>query len=191
MLKFVRIAVFGAALIASGLVGATAAQAAPAAGTSGGASGLVATPTATPRSQLVPAFDHALPTSGSFGPGAATSTAATPSAALASWVCTVYASDPWKSGSEIEGDGWQSCSGTGYAPARIKVTIQRYVGLGIWNNRYQYPGDWTSADFDQATIWYDCSGDGTRTYRIVTDGYAQSGAYHQAVQSLNYLRVSC
>jgi hypothetical protein len=26
------------------------------------------------------------------------------------------------------------------------------------------------------TTWYDCSADGTRTYRVVTDGYGQSGS---------------
>jgi len=30
---------------------------------------------------------------------------------------------------------------------------------------------------------------GWQTYRIVTDGY--QGTYHQAVQSLNYLRAYC
>jgi hypothetical protein len=38
-------------------------------------------------------------------------------------------------------------------------------------------------------IWYYCSGTGTETYRIVTDGW--QGTHHKAVQSLNYLTATC
>ena len=38
---------------------------------------------------------------------------------------------------------------------------------------------------------YDCDGDGTFTYRLVTTGWAAGGAYSQNVQSLNYVRFSC
>jgi hypothetical protein len=39
--------------------------------------------------------------------------------------------------------------------------------------------------------YHDFSGDGTYTYRIATDAYAQSGLHTQSVQSLNDLRVTC
>jgi hypothetical protein len=56
---------------------------------------------------------------------------------------------------------------------------------------WSYTSPWTSADWDSATVWYDCSGDGKYTYRVVTDGFAVGGVYSQSVQSENYLTVSC
>jgi hypothetical protein len=108
----------------------------------------------------------------------------------ADWVCTVYASDPWNSGDEVEGDGWQTCSGAGYAPARVAIKIQRSRWYG-WETMYTYISDWTSANHDEATVWYDCSGEGIHDYRIVTTGYAQGGSYYQDVQSENYLHMNC
>jgi hypothetical protein len=62
---------------------------------------------------------------------------------------------------------------------------------GFSTNRSVASGSWTSATQQTLQPFYDCSGDGTYTYRIVTDAYAQSGLYTQSVQSLNYLRVAC
>ena len=155
---------------------------------SGGRAGAADRPSTAVTTQSIPAYDRDLPVGKS---ALQRSSAASPAAALAAaWVCTVYASDPWKSGSEIEGDGWQSCSGAGYAPSHIKVSIQRSRWYG-WQTMWSYTSPWTSADWDSATVWYDCSGDGTYTYRVVTTGWAQGGQYSQSVQSLNYLRVSC
>ena len=149
---------------------------------------------------LVPAFDNDLPKgSGSFSASASASassrssasTAVAPLAAAAAWVCSVYTSDPWLDGVFITGDGTQTCTGVGYAPMKVNVTIQSYGALGFWNNRTAASGSWTAVTMETLQPYYDCSGDGTYTYRLVSDGYAQSGLYHQAVQSLNYLRVTC
>ena len=145
-----------------------------------------------PTVELIPAFDDDLPTGSApltlAGPESRSSDALSPAAA---WVCSVYTSDPDKSGGEIHGVGSQICTGAGYAPIKIDVTIQRYTALGFWNNRYKAVGAWNSSNFDTLEAWYDCGGDGTQTYRIVTDASAMGGAYMQSVQSLNYLRVSC
>lgn len=147
--------------------------------------------------ELIPAFDNDLPKgSAPFAPGliagsASLAPTATTQAAAAPWVCSVYASDPWKSGIFITGDGTQTCTGTGYAPAKINVTIQAYKALGFWTNRKVGSGSWSAATQQTLQPYYDCTGDGTYTYRIITDAYAQGGVYTQAVQSLNYLRVSC
>jgi hypothetical protein len=146
---------------------------------------------------LVPAFDNDLPKgSAHFGPSTkGTSSQATPSAAAApSWICTVYASDPRRavhsSKNSVEGEGWQSCTGSQTVwYSAIKVTIQWYAGLGIWNNKYSWSSGYQDEAWLERVIWYYCGGTGTHTYRIVTDGW--QGTYHQAVQSLNYLRTTC
>jgi hypothetical protein len=112
----------------------------------------------------------------------------------AEWVCTVYASDPWLENSQIHGEGTQLCSGVGWENTAIRITIQRYAGVGIWNNRYQFTSPWEGVpdgDWIDYIVWWGCTGSGTQTYRIVTDGWAQSGFYTQSVQSANYLRVAC
>lgn len=142
--------------------------------------------------EYVAAFSHDLPT------GQAHLTAADgkrPSVGMnpaVTWICTVYASDPSvaidSSRQSIEGEGWQSCTGTTYWQTAIKVTVQKYKGLGFWNNLYQYNCGYTSqAWLERVVWWYRTSGNGWQTYQIVTDGY--QGTYHQAVQSLNYLRA--
>ncbi len=119
-------------------------------------------------------------------------------APAADWVCTVYASDPSKTTyqghASIEGEGSQFCSGSGWENTAIRITIQRYAGVGIWNNKYQWTSPWEGVpegDWIDEFIYYYCSGSGTQTYRVVTDGWAVSGWYTDSVQSLNYLRVSC
>ncbi len=113
------------------------------------------------------------------------------SVAAAAWVCTVYSSDPRKSGIFVEGDGSQFCSGAGFAATKITVQVQRSRWYG-WQTMRTQSTSWSSASFQELVdVAYDCSGDGTYTYRIVTTGYANGGAYSQSAQSLNYLRVSC
>jgi hypothetical protein len=184
-----------AALVAVGVLATAGLPAVAAPTTTAGAQGIPSAAVAVgvpSQVQLVPAFDHSLPVgTTSIGSGAAQPGALTSATATASWVCTIYASDPWFTPPEIEGDGWQSCTGAGYSPTHIKVTIQAYMGLGLWNARYSYTSPWTSSNWDQATVYYNCTGHGRYTYRIVTDGWAQGGLYHSAVQSLNYLQVTC
>jgi hypothetical protein len=153
--------------------------------------GAASTSTGTkPVVNLIPAFSTDLPLSGaSLRP--APSADVNSAAALASWVCSIYASDPSKFANTIEGEGWQSCTGSGWSPQRLKVTLQKYKGLGFWNNLTVRDSGNAYVNFVHGDFIYDCSGLGTQTYRVVTDGYAVGGLYHKAVQSLNYLRVSC
>ena len=140
---------------------------------------------------LIPAFDNDLPLSGyqlQASDQHGTDAAVTPSA---EWVCSIYASDPTKFANTIEGEGWQSCAGSGWAPQLVRVTLQKYMGLGFWNNLTRVDSGWVYIDFVHRDFIYNCSGLGTQTYRVVTDGYAVGGLYGASVQSLNYLRVTC
>lgn len=151
---------------------------------SSGAAPAPETKTPSPSVQTVAAFDTDLPK------GKAT-TEPTGQSAAAAWVCTVYSSDPRKSGIFVEGDGSQFCSGAEFAATKITVKVQRSRWYG-WQTMRTQSTSWSSAAFQELIdVAYDCSGDGTYTYRIVTTGYANGGAYSQSVQSLNYLRVSC
>ncbi|MBI3430254.1 MAG: hypothetical protein HY050_09435 [Actinobacteria bacterium] len=147
--------------------------------------------TVSPVVRIVPAFDKDLPLSGyqwTSGASVNASAAITPSAA---WVCTVYASDPGRFANTIDGEGFQTCSGTGWSPQRVRVTLQRYLGLGFWSNLTIVDSGYVYVNAVDRNFIYDCSNLGTQTYRVITDGYAVGGAYHASVQSLNYLTVTC
>lgn len=139
---------------------------------------------AHPAMELVPSFDDDLPRSGE------TYTAETV-AGPPPFVCTVHASDPNKFANTIDGEGFQSCAGTGWSPHRLKVTIQRYRALGFWQNRDSVDSGDVFVDFVQRDLIYNSSGAGSQLYRVVSDGWAAGGAFHLAVQSENYLRVDC
>jgi hypothetical protein len=142
----------------------------------------------TPVVSIVPATATDMPKGkAAFGPNAAS---ANGSKALASWVCTVYASDIWKSGEWAEGEGSQFCSGAGYSPMMIRTQIQRSRWYG-WETVKTDTSSWASGYMVTLLPGYDCDDDGTFTYRLVTTGWAQGGAYAQDVQSLNYVRFSC
>jgi hypothetical protein len=135
---------------------------------------------------VIPAFSHDFPTSG-------TSYKIDVNSDGPPFLCSVYASNPVAGNANrtISGEGAQFCSGTGWQPQHIRVAIQWYLGLGFWSNRNRVSTNNTNNDYVQLTIGYPCTGTGTHTYRIVTDGYAQGGAYSQSVQSQNYLQVTC
>jgi len=149
-------------------------------------------PGTTPVIEIVPAFDNDLPLSGlalsATGLQARPNSVVTPAA---DWVCSIYASDPTKFANTIEGEGFQSCSGINWSPQRVKVTLQRYLGLGFWNNLTIVDSGYVYINFVQRDFIFDCSTQGTQTYRVVTDGFAVGGLYSASVQSLNYLRVAC
>ncbi|WP_167582690.1 hypothetical protein [Kineococcus rubinsiae] len=154
-----------------------------------------ATTAPTPTTTIVPATSTDLPKGHANyttqGSGQAVAPASLAQAAAASWVCTVYASDPRKAGIFIDGDGSQFCSGAGYAPQRFTVSVQRSRWYG-WQGMHSQSSSWSSSSFSELYgVGYDCSGDGTYTYRIVTTGKAAGGTSTGSVQSLNYLRVSC
>lgn len=136
---------------------------------------------------LIPAFSNDLPTG-------TTTQSSSPSGASVSWVCSIFASNPHhvfvNNRESIRGHGFQSCTGASYWQTAIKITIRKYKGFGIWNNLYQYDSGYTDQAFLERYIWWYCTdGNGTQTYRIVTDGW--QGTYHAAVQSAQYLRVQC
>lgn len=118
-------------------------------------------------------------------------------AAALPWVCTVVASDPTKelvSGHwSIKGSGSNFCSGSGYQPLTMKITVQQYRSFGIWASKYSMTRGPEFGVNDQWgwAAWYCASGTGKQTYRIITDGWADGAMYHKAVQSGNYLRVYC
>lgn len=149
---------------------------------------------------VTPAFDNDLPKGKTTdGPGGVSgkATSAAGITPAASFVCTIYASDPsvedgtTSKAYVMMGNGLQLCSGAGYANQKITVAIQTYIGLGLWDNRVVVPTAWSSADVVSESAYWDCTGSGTQTYRIVTTGWAASGDYGASVQSENYLRVTC
>lgn len=140
-----------------------------------------------PNVEVVPAFGKDLPLSGQgYSSGAGNSLAA-----VAGWSCTLYASDPGYSSGTIEGEGFQACAGAGWAPQRIIVTIQRYLGLGFWQNKAQRDSSWVYIDFIHRDLIYGCGGTGSQLYRVLTNGYVAGGSARGIVQSQNYLRVTC
>lgn len=141
-----------------------------------------------PAVSFVPATATDMPIGkATFGPNAAP---ASDSKTAARWVCTVYASDIWKDGEWAEGEGSQFCSGSGYSPMMIRTQIQRHRWWG-WETVKTDTSSWSSGYMVTLLPGYDCDGDGTFTYRLVTTGWAQGGAYSQNVQSLNYVRFTC
>jgi len=89
-----------------------------------------------------------------------------------------------------EGDGSQICSGVGFAPEKIRTQIQRHRWWG-WETVKTDSTGWSSSNIRTLLPAYDCSDDGTFTYRLVTTGWAQNGAYSQDVQSANDVRFTC
>lgn len=124
--------------------------------------------------KIVPAWDHDLPVgTGTYGPAKNSPSPATTKARPASvpWICSVYASDPEQAHDEIIGNGWQSCSGTGYEDTQIRVTVQKYWHLGIWNNVKQVDSGWSSSYWLDRYVYADCVS-GKHEYRVITDGWA-------------------
>lgn len=156
--------------------------------------------------QVIPAFDHDFPVGKtSYRPsvtGKAPMMRDKPAVPAQEFICSVYASDPYiedgettSSGQELAyvmgGDGSQACSGSGWQNQKITVAIQTYIGLGFWDNRVVVPTNWSAEPFIDESAYWDCTGSGTQTYRIVTTGWAASGDYGASVQSQNDMRVTC
>lgn len=171
-------------LVAASAV-ATLALAAPATAT---ATAAPSEPASAVVVERIPAFDDDLPVaSQSFGEGAAGSRASAPD-----WVCSINAGVPWKSGSAIRGSGFQSCSGPGWRPQRVDIVVQKYRGVGVWNNMGAHSSTgWTNNSYASRTASWSCAGQGTQTYRLVADGYADGGLSGASAQSGEYIRVTC
>jgi hypothetical protein len=109
--------------------------------------------------------------------------------------CTVYASDPYESGSYIWGTGNQHCSGSNVVKFVTTVCLQ-YNHSFLWLFH-----EWSNLECEPATNlgsgyspnlqpeWPCVSG--SHVYRIVTFGNLNDGAATGAVQSQNYHRFSC
>jgi hypothetical protein len=150
-----------------------------------------------PNLSLIPAFDHDLPFSNGQSLTSSSiisnplSIPALPSTAATSWTCSVFARAPFISGRAVFSEGSQTCSGSGWAAQRIRVTVQKYLGLGYWNNLATIDSGPVFAYYTDQIINFNCSTLGVQTYRTVVDAYAANGAAYQAFQSDVYLRSSC
>lgn len=176
-------------LIGALLVSAAVATAAPASATAAAPSPK-ADAVAGPKVEVIPAWATDLPT------GQATlapiHSSAFSAAAAAPWVCTVFAGNPWFNGSSsINASGSQTCSGSGWSPQMVKVTLQKYAGFGIWNNVVSSSSGWTTSNPVSRKLSYACRGTGSEEYRVVTDGYAEYGGWGASVQSQSYVRIYC
>lgn len=126
-----------------------------------------------------------------------TNSAAGPSglgAAAPPFLCHVYAGDVYfRSGPPptIEGWGYQSCTGSGWAPQNIQITIQRYKGYGFWQNVLQDQTGYTYNAYDSMTKYYSCQGTGDWDYRTVIDAWVSGGAQVAHGQSRLYYEVIC
>lgn len=141
--------------------------------------------------EYIPAFSADMPVSAvtySNADAQVTSEEAT----LMSFInCTIWADNPVKHGSWIDGDGDQLC--TQATDQTLKVTLQRHSWGSVWNNLDSTPKSGYT-DYLHAFAAFDCTGQGTRTYRVITDGsFRDIGGtwYSASVQSGQYLRVSC
>ena len=147
--------------------------------------------TVQPVFSTIPAFSNDFPVSSTLRPAPASSSSLTASAAASLWTCYDSASTPEIVGRSVLGPASQTCFGTGWAPQEIRVTVQKYLGLGYWNNLAIYDSGSVLVDTINGIAPYNCSGLGTQTYRTVLDAYAAGGTAHQASQSAVYLRATC
>lgn len=147
-----------------------------------------------PSAVLVPACDTDLPT-GSIKVTSSDIALLTTNGVIpntASWVCTVYASDPWENLGRIYGDSANFCSGAGYQPIYLHQAILQYRGFGIWATKASRTTDaYYHSYLDYTGYWTCAKGTGNQLYRVVTTGYAEGTNFQKSVQSENYLRVTC
>ncbi|WP_188196113.1 hypothetical protein [Nonomuraea sp. SYSU D8015] len=148
-----------------------------------------------PQAELVPAWDRPGP-QGRTTYEDGSPTAEDQRAAAPRWRCFLYVSDPefekhdgrW----HIEGTGRQSCNGAGYAPQGPRLTLQRYLGFGIWRNVFRTTIAWSRGGWAETRTAWECTGTGSEEYRWVVDGFAQGvSRARKNAYSLNYLRVIC
>lgn len=85
----------------------------------------------------------------------------------------------------------KSCTGSGWAPQNIQITIQRYKGYGFWQNVLQDQTGYTYNAYDSMTKYYSCQGTGDWDYRTVIDAWVSGGAQVAHGQSRLYYEVIC
>ncbi|MEZ7132236.1 hypothetical protein ACBR40_43450 [Nonomuraea sp. AD125B] len=152
-------------------------------------------PTPQPRAELVPAPDDP-------GPRGRTTyedqnlSAGIERTAAPAWTCHLYVGDPefvrhngrW----HIQGVGRQWCTGAGYIPQGPRLTLQRYLGVGIWRNVHRTSIAWSRGHFAEIQYMWACTGTGSEEYRWVVDGFAEGvPRSRRNAYSLHYLRVIC
>lgn len=107
--------------------------------------------------------------------------------------CTIYASDPWKTGTSINGDGWVNCTGN-FGAVQLSVTVQRYLWGIWWRNLAIETSAYDEEGWKTESVEANCT-NGTHTYRIVSHADVINPPYgpelRYRVQSENYLRVAC
>lgn len=105
--------------------------------------------------------------------------------------CTIYASNPSFGNPLVGGLGSQTCSNA--TDQTINVVLQRRWPWGTWQNMDSTPASGYAVTLQEG-VAYNCQGAGSNTYRIVTNAsFRDVGGqwYSAAVQSLNYLTVTC
>ncbi|MEV4170470.1 hypothetical protein [Nonomuraea sp. NPDC049709] len=151
-------------------------------------------PTPDPRAELVPAWDAPGPQGETAYEG--DSPPAEEQRAAPPWRCFLYVSDPtfkkrnghW----QVEGTGRQSCVGAGYTPQGPRLTLQRYLGLGLWRNVFRTTIAWSQGGYAEIRTGWKCAGSGSEEYRWVVDGFAKGVPRARAnAYSAQYLRVIC
>ncbi len=108
-------------------------------------------------------------------------------------VCTVFASDPFQDGRFVGGEGSQTCSGD-FLEQQVSVVIQQHRALGLWRDKQRKTSAWSTQDFIDIRVFWECRGSGSQLYRIITDGKFRGadGRIHTgSVQSENPQRFEC
>ena len=82
------------------------------------------------------------------------------------YACTLYASDPYKTNLDINGDGWVLCNGD-FVSIRFTLALQRHRFLRWWKTLASERSPWTSDGYVSDTVFAYCE-NGTHTYRIVS-----------------------
>ena len=116
------------------------------------------------------------------------------SAAGPGFVCSLFVSDVYRSGSRIQSDTWAQCSGSfdvQYTGAQFK----RDSWLGWRNFSGVMTTPWTTGYTQDWTWWRSCTSGGTYNYRLVGLQHTQAydGTWHTGpnVYSADNFRTNC
>lgn len=141
--------------------------------------------------EVIPAFDTDLPV-GQLKYSVTPDSRNTTGLKSPAFICSISASNPQQYRTfYVRGSGLQSCAGSGWQPQNVKVTIQKYKTLGIWNNIASDTTGWVNIKFASKTVSKNCKSLGVQTYRIVVDAYVTYGRQKKSAQSADYVRFKC
>ena len=106
--------------------------------------------------------------------------------------CTLYASDPWKTNLDINGDGFVNCIGD-FTSVRYTVAVQRHLLLRWWKTLASDTTPYTTTGYAATGTFATCV-NGTHTYRVVgtaevIDNLGRNIIYR--IKSGNELRTPC